>query len=429
MPDKPLRILISGAGVAGASLALMLARQPGFKMQPIITIIERSSEPRKTGQAVDIRGPGVDVMRKLGWEQEIKRRHTTEQGLALMDGKGNTKAYFPATGDEMVQSSTSEYEILRGELVGMLLEGVDESKEKGAQVNVVHGETIQSMENRDDGIHVHFSHGKLEDQRYDVVVAADGISSRTRSMIFGREDKREHVKPSGMYLSFFSIPRIDSDDRIWHWANFPGGLAIHLRPHRNEKTMGVYFSICTPKKERDPNIEPIVHADVETQKKYLRQVFERSSCTWQLKRFLDGLDAADDFYMSHSSQVKTPQWAKGRCVILGDAAFATMGVGTSLALAGAYCIAGELSKIEDAKDVPMALQRYEEIYKPYVKEYDWELRFFPQVANPQTVWGNWLWHAFVGMVAFLRVPQLIVVFSKWFGGGDSKGWKLPEYGW
>ena len=72
MSQQPLNILISGAGVAGASLALMLARQPGFKVRPKITLIEKAPEPRTTGQAVDIRGPGVDVICKLGLEPEIK---------------------------------------------------------------------------------------------------------------------------------------------------------------------------------------------------------------------------------------------------------------------------------------------------------------------------------------------------------------------
>lgn len=58
MSQRPLNILISGGGIAGASLAFTLARQPGFQMQPIITLIEKSPAPRTTGQAVDIRGPG-----------------------------------------------------------------------------------------------------------------------------------------------------------------------------------------------------------------------------------------------------------------------------------------------------------------------------------------------------------------------------------
>jgi 2-polyprenyl-6-methoxyphenol hydroxylase-like FAD-dependent oxidoreductase len=201
---------------------------------------------------------------------------------------------------------------------------------------------------------------------------------------------------------------------------------MHLRPHRNGKTMGMYLSICNAKKERNSDLEALVHADVATQKKYLRQLFESSPCTWQMARFMDGLDASDDFYMTHWCQVRTPVWAKGRCVTLGDAAFATMGIGTSLAMSGAYCIAGELSKITASEQVPEALQSYQSVYKPYVDKQLIDLPLFPQLANPQTAWGNWILHAIAGTLAFLRVQTL----AMWaFGGDDSKGWKLPEYGW
>jgi 2-polyprenyl-6-methoxyphenol hydroxylase-like FAD-dependent oxidoreductase len=207
MSQQPLSILISGAGVAGASLALMLARQPGFKMQPNITLIERSPVPRTTGQAVDIRGPGVDVIRKLGLEPEIKARHTTETGLAFLNSQGYVAATFPATGDAKNQSASSEYEILRGDLTGLLLDGVAEAKEKGAKVDVVYGEYIESMEERQDGpgMDVYFANGKINNQKFDVVVGADGIASKTRSMMFSKEDFREYVRPSGLYLGFFSI--------------------------------------------------------------------------------------------------------------------------------------------------------------------------------------------------------------------------------
>jgi 2-polyprenyl-6-methoxyphenol hydroxylase-like FAD-dependent oxidoreductase len=114
MAQKPLSILISGGGIAGSSLALMLAQHPSFKLKPIITLIERSPEPRTTGQAIDIRGPAVKVIRKLGLEQKIKDRHTTETGLAFVDAEGRIIAQVDATGDPENQSGTSEYEILRG---------------------------------------------------------------------------------------------------------------------------------------------------------------------------------------------------------------------------------------------------------------------------------------------------------------------------
>jgi 2-polyprenyl-6-methoxyphenol hydroxylase-like FAD-dependent oxidoreductase len=425
MSEKPLSILISGAGVAGASLALMLARQPEFQMQPIITLVERSPVPRTTGQAVDIRGPGVDLIRKIGLEPEIKAKHTSETGLAFLNSKGTIAATFPATGDAKRQSASSEYEILRGDLTALLLDKVNEAKEMGANVNIVYGEYITSMVDgeRDVGVNVTFANGKLSNQKFDVVIGADGVASKTRGMIFGK-DFSKHVIPSGMYIGYFSIPRIPEDDSLWKWAQIPPGLGIHLRPHCNQKTMGVYLTICNRTASHNPDLEDVIHADVASQKAYLHQRFK--NIEWQNQRFLDGLDSCDDFYMSHWCQVRTPQWAKGRCAIVGDTAFATMGIGTSMAMVGAYCISGELSKITSVEQVPDALREYENRLRPYVeKSQRMPLGVF-QWVNPQTHWGIWLLHTIMKLVTFMRLPQLLVRF---FGGDESRGWLLPDYKW
>jgi 2-polyprenyl-6-methoxyphenol hydroxylase-like FAD-dependent oxidoreductase len=395
-------------------------------MQPSITLIERSPVPRTTGQAVDIRGPGVDVIQKLGLEPDIKARHTTETGLAFLNSKGTVAATFPATGDAKKQSASSEYEILRGDLASLLIDGINEAKEKGSRVDVVYGEYIDSMEDREDGtgVDVYFANGKVRNQKFDVVVGADGVASKTRSMMFGKEDHREHVKPSGMYLGFFSIPRIPEDDSLWRWCQAAPGLGMHLRPHCNGKTMGVYLTICNSTQSRVPELEDVVRADVSTQKAYLRQRFQNVG--WQSQRFVDGLDACDDFYMTHWCRVVTPQWTKGRCVTLGDAAFATMGVGTSLAMTGAYCISGELSKIESSSQVPHALRKYEDVFRPWVEKHQKPYAGGMQLANPQTEWGVWLFHTILRVAVALRLPQLLMRF---FGGGENDAWKLPEYGW
>ncbi|KAJ4329711.1 hypothetical protein N0V87_010632 [Didymella glomerata] len=415
MSQQPLNILISGGGIAGASLAFTLARQPGFKLQPNITLIEKASAPRTTGQAVDIRGPGVDVITKLGLEPAIKARHTSETGISFLDSKGATAAVFPATGDAKNQGASSEYEILRGDLAGLLLDGVNAAKEKGAKVTLVYGESIDNLQEREDGsgVDVYFTNGKVKNQKFDVVVGADGIASKTRSLIFGKADLKEHIKPSGLYIAFFSIPRIPEDDSLW-------------RPHCNKKTMGVYLTVCNSTQDYLPELEDVIHSDVATQKKYLRQRFQ--SVGWQSQRFLDGMDATDDFYMSHWCRVVTPKYTKGHCVILGDAAFATMGIGTSLAMIGAYCIAGELSNIESATQVPDALQKYEDLVRPYIEKTTNPMgrSVGMQIANPQTAWGIWAFQMVLKIITLLKIPQLLMRF---FGGGDKEEWTVPEYGW
>jgi 2-polyprenyl-6-methoxyphenol hydroxylase-like FAD-dependent oxidoreductase len=74
---------------------------------------------------------------------------------------------------------------------------------------------------------------------------------------------------------------------------------------------------------------------------------------------------ATDFGFDSNAQAHLPSWSHGRVVLLGDAAWSPTpltGLGTSLALVGAYVLAGELA----AGGLPTALRRYEEVLRPYV---------------------------------------------------------------
>ena len=163
------------------------------------------------------------MITKLGLEPAIKARHTSETGISFLNSKGVTVAVFPSTGDAKNQGASSEYEILRGDLAGLLLDGVNDAKQRGAKVNIVYGESIDNMEEREDGsgVDVYFTNGKVSNQIFDVVIGADGIASKTRSLVFGKADLKEHIKPSGLYIAFFSIPRIPEDDSLWRWCQIP----------------------------------------------------------------------------------------------------------------------------------------------------------------------------------------------------------------
>ncbi|KAF2829560.1 FAD/NAD(P)-binding domain-containing protein [Ophiobolus disseminans] len=427
MAQKPLSILISGAGIAGSSLALMLARHPSFTLKPIVTLVERAPEPRTTGQAIDIRGQAVTVIQRLGLEKKIKEKHTSETGIAFVDAEGRTIAQVDATGNVNKQSGTSEFEILRGDLAALLIEEMEAAKKaNNAEVSVVYGESVKSLEEQEDGVAVQFAQGKVKDAKFDVVVAADGYHSSTRAFIFNKEASESAIMPMGMYIAYYTIPRIPEDDDLWQWYTAPGGLAIHLRPHGNKKTMGVYLSITGPSKANIPELDEALAQGPDAQVALLRERFQHLD--WQSKRFLDGLDTTNDLYMQSVSMVVTPQWTTNRCAMIGDAAFAMMGFGTSFAMIGAYTLAGELSKItsNSTADVSAALKSHEQVLRPLVAKQQKPPPFFPQTFNPQTQLGLTALRTAIRVVIGLRIPQL----AQWFMAGDDKnGWKLPEYGW
>jgi 2-polyprenyl-6-methoxyphenol hydroxylase-like FAD-dependent oxidoreductase len=80
------------------------------------------------------------------------------------------------------------------------------------------------------------------------------------------------------------------------------------------------------------------------------------------------MHVADDFVLDSMAQVHLPAWSRGRVVLLGDAAWSPTpltGLGTSLALVGAYVLAGELAAA--GGDHAVALPRYEQALRSYVR--------------------------------------------------------------
>lgn len=111
MSPAPLKILISGSGIAGTCLAYWLLRT---SLPLHITLLERSPAPRLTGASIDIRGSAVTIIQRMNLEARIRAASTHEEGVMFSGPEGEEVASFMATGDTKVQSITSEFEILGG---------------------------------------------------------------------------------------------------------------------------------------------------------------------------------------------------------------------------------------------------------------------------------------------------------------------------
>lgn len=351
-------VLISGAGVAGATAAYWLHRY-GWD----VTVLERAPALRASGQNIDVRGAGRQVARHMGIEQRIARAGTGEAGTRFVDGRGRPIAEFPAgTGDS--DGATAELEILRGELVA-LLAGLT-----GDSVEYVYGDYITDVAADDEGVTV--SLAGAPQRRFDLLVIAEGIRSRTRRLVFGDEVR---LRDLGQYTAYGTIPRLPDDDAWWRWHSAPGGRAVTLRPD-NVGTTRATLSYMTP---------PLGHENLDAgrQIEVLRKTF--ADVGWQTPRILAALTANhDDFYLDRVGQVHAPSWSRGRVALLGDAAYCASpisGMGTSLSLTGAYLLAGELSRHDD----PVAgLRSYESVMRPYATKAQKLAPGAPRIANPDS---------------------------------------------
>jgi len=93
---------------------------------------------------------------------------------------------------------------------------------------------------------------------------------------------------------------------------------------------------------------------------------------WVRPRLLEYMRTAPDFYFDEMSQIKMDHWAKGRVVLVGDAGYCCSplsGQGTSVALLGAYILAGELAACGD--DYEKGFANYQKEFADYVKRNQW----------------------------------------------------------
>ncbi len=390
------RILITGASVAGNIVAWWLGRA-GFD----VTVVERNPGFRDGGQNIDVRGPGREVLRRMGLEQTALEQGTGEEGTAWVDGDGKVAAQF-LTGDTGADGPTAEMEILRGDLARILYEPARE------HATYRFDDSIARVDQDDDGATVTFASGIAE--RYDAVIVAEGVGSKTRELVFPGDNEPRWMD---LTIAYFTIPRRADDDRLWRWYNAPDGRSLSLRPDRHGTTRAMLSVQQPPDGEQD--------WDVARQKAWLRERF--ADAGWQSDRVLAGMETTDDFYFDVLRQIRMPRWSKGRVVLTGDAAWCATpiaGYGTTLAVTGAYVLAQELIR---SADVASALTAYEQAIRPMVEDAQGVPKIAPRLANPHSRLGIRVLH---GVLRAASHPAVCGVTGKLFGG-RSRDVDLSRY--
>ena len=348
---------------------------------------------------------------------QLRRFNTTEKGAQFIDPKGQPFAPFPVKQGAST-SLTSEFEILRGDLAAILHEATKDHP----NVNYLFGTTIkQVVSNDDDTVKVELSHGEV--QEFDLLVAADGQWSKVRKQCFPPE--YVNVVPFGMYVVYYTVPRLPSDNDWWNIYMALGSRLISLRPDPHGTIRAMFTRMPCNNAQAKAWLDAS-KSDRKTQRELLRREF--ADAGWQAQRLLDAMDQAPDVYFHVMEQIKMSKWSNSRVVCIGDAAHAPTplaGGGTSLAITGAYVLAGELSKLNDGEHPSKALEAYESAFRPFVEETQKILFFVPGIAHPETAGKRWLFHSFVWALSkVLAIPWVVNRF------GDDKNverFSMPHY--
>jgi 2-polyprenyl-6-methoxyphenol hydroxylase-like FAD-dependent oxidoreductase len=417
-----LRVLVVGASIAGPTTAYWLAKA-GAK----VTVIERFPSLRTGGQAVDIRTAGVSVMRKMsGMEAAVRAKSTQEEGVSFVRDDGRPYGVIRATGDPNRQSLVSEYEIFRSDLAKILYDLTKDNE----RINYIFGEQIASLrESKINGgsITVEFESGSATSD-YDLVVACDGATSRTRAMGLGC-NVHDHVVPTNSWAAYFSTKQdLLQGSKIGQGYSAVGGRSITIGSDPTGGCSRVMLMGVYPRGEQDM-VHPFREASAQGNAALKRHISQHyRGVGWKTNIAMQEMMDSEDFYASEIVQVKVPSLHKGRFVLAGDAGYAAgpTGGGTTLALAGAYYLAGELCKHNG--DLAAGLKGYEEQMQPLITELQKIPPLVSTMLAPQTAWGIWLRNHIFALVAWTGIAE----FAQSYLGAafaSTESFPLPVYTW
>jgi 2-polyprenyl-6-methoxyphenol hydroxylase-like FAD-dependent oxidoreductase len=335
-------VLISGAGVAGASFAHWLVEN-GYRT----VVVESAPAVRLGGQTVDLRGAGRDVITRMGLLNEMRSRALSQRGAAWIRSDGRRRAEMPVEafhGNGMI----SALEILRGDLVEVLYNATSTRAEYHFGTRII--DIDESGATLTDGTRVDA----------DLIVGADGPHSSVRRIVFGPEEA--FVTLLGGYNAWFTAPDTVGLDG-WYLMYQEPGLNASMRPSHDPARCKAGLAFRSGPVDYD-------RRDPATQLALLVKHF--AGAGWRCADLLTAAAEADDFYFDAFLQVHMPTLSSGRVTLVGDAGYCASplsGMGTSLALVGAYVLAGELGPADafPRSDIAKALARYEATMRPYIQ--------------------------------------------------------------
>ena len=314
-------VLVIGGGIGGMAAALALTQRGAA-----VTLIDVDPNWRVYGAGITITGMSLRAFDDLGVLDEIRVRGYVHDGMRPLKYTGEP------LGEPKLAPPGSPPVMLGGGIMRPVLHDILSKQVRNSAIDVRLGVTVDTMDQDENGVDIIFSDGKAG--RYDLIVGADGIFSKTRDMIFPDAPKPQFTG-QGCWRIVAERPSFVDRAEIY----FGGPLKIGMSPISQEQ-MYVFLLEHVPDNKW---FEP------ETYVTHLSEL---------MAPFGGNIPAIRAALSEDSQIVYRPlewlllpdPWYKGRVVLIGDAAHATtphMASGAGLAVEDGLALAQELEKTDD----------------------------------------------------------------------------------
>lgn len=321
------KILIAGAGVAGLTCAIWLAR---FGFRPVV--VEKDEAIRAGGFLVSLSHRAHGFAEELGLLPALRRAGA---GIAA-------SSYHTASGRGLMRLDFARLfrgvrivQIMRDDLQAVLFAAARDLAE------IRFATSVAAIADDGRGADVTFADGSQE--RFDLAIGADGLHSSVRAASFGPPER--FYRRLGIFCASFQLPNIHGlRNKFETHLDTARYVVLHTRPAGDLSAIFVWAS------SRDwPPAPP-------DRQRFLTDAYR--GMPGPVGATLAHCPEDGAFYMDPLIQVELPGWHRGRVCVVGDAAYGPTllsGQGASAAFSGASRLARALVEL----DPEAAFARYQ----------------------------------------------------------------------
>jgi 2-polyprenyl-6-methoxyphenol hydroxylase-like FAD-dependent oxidoreductase len=312
------KALVIGGGVGGMSAALALARQ-GVEVE----LADADPHWRSYGAGISVTGLSLRAFDDLGILDEVREKGFVGGGIRLRKPDGSVIMETPPIPPDAPPIARS------GGIMRPVLHEVMSRRVRESGVKVSLGAEIAGLAQAGEGVDVAFPDGRTE--RFDLVVAADGIFSKTRQALF---PDAPQPKFTGQGCWRIVADRPAEVDRPEMWLGGP--VKLGFNPVSRDKMYAFILEHVPDNPWYEPAEQlPHVAELLKPYGGYVAQVRERL-----------GESSLVNYRPLEWVMLPAP-WHAGRVVLIGDAVHATtphMASGAGMAVEDGLVLADEVAR-------------------------------------------------------------------------------------